>query len=79
MFLPLLLRTTVLGIPWQCSGQDLALALQSLLGGTVIPQVLWPPQKKIRRKEERDILVMILLLLRRFDRVLSLEGYDGGG
>ena len=22
---------------------------------------------------------MILLLLRRFDRVLSLEGYDGGG
>ena len=37
------------------------------------------PQKKIRRKEERDILVTILLLLRRFDRVLSLEGYDGGG
>ena len=32
--------------PWQPSGQGLALSLQSLLGGTVTPQVLWPPKKK---------------------------------
>ena len=30
------------------------------------------------RKEERDILVIFLVLLRRLDRVLSLEGHDGG-
>ena len=39
-----------------------------------------PPQKKNNQKERRQRhFGMILLLLRKFDRVLILKGYDGGG
>ena len=39
---------------WQPSGQGLALSLQSLLGGTVTPQVLCPPAKKNQPREEQS-------------------------